>query len=152
MKFKMKWLFAFVPALVCAAPAKIDPNAITPELKAKMEDVAGIKIDKAVAFFENLVTRVEKNDSVGVAKLVGYPIRINLGGKGMKLKTSKQFLARYSEIINDNVKNAVRTQKFDSLFVNSQGVMFGNGQIWIASVCKDKGCKASEVKITAINQ
>jgi hypothetical protein len=152
MENKIKWFLIFIPLLTYSEPVKIDLSVIDKEFRSRIENVAGIKIDNAAEFFENLVTIVERNDSTRFSELVNYPITIILSGKKIKLKTSKQFLFRYSKIVNDNVKNAVQNQKFESLFVNSKGAMFGNGQIWFASVCEDSNCKESKVKIIAINQ
>ena len=45
---------------------------------------------------------------------------------------------------------AVTGQTYENLFVNAEGVMFGNGQVWMGGVCTDDACSDFEVRIIAI--
>lgn len=49
-----------------------------------------------------------------------------------------------------DIVSAVTKQKYEDLFVNSHGVMIGNGQVWVNGVCKDDACKKRDVKIITI--
>ena len=37
-----------------------------------------------------------------------------------------------------------------SLFVNGDGVMFGNGEIWMNAICLDEACNETEARIITI--
>ena len=45
---------------------------------------------------------------------------------------------------------AITAQKWQDLFVNYQGIMIGNGQVWINGICKDDKCAAFDVKVVTI--
>lgn len=45
---------------------------------------------------------------------------------------------------------AIGRQRYGSLFVNYQGVMFGNGEVWINGICREASCKRFDVKVVAL--
>lgn len=98
--------------------------------KGKYE-IAGIKNDKA---FEKMVRQlkmlVEKDNKEKVAYYINYPLRVNSKAETIIINNIDEFIKSYDSIITDNVKKALLNQKIDNLFVNYQGVMVGNGQIW----------------------
>ena len=106
------------------------------------------------AKFEAVIVSLQKavaaHDAAAVARLVSYPIRVSVNGRKTTIRDAKAFVARYDAIITPDIAAAVRDQKYEDLFVNSQGVMFGNGQVWINGVCKDRACKAQDAKVITI--
>ena len=48
------------------------------------------------------------------------------------------------------IAKAVADQQFANVMVNQNGLMIGNGEVWISGVCEDTECKNSRVLITAI--
>jgi hypothetical protein len=93
-------------------------------------------------FFEFLKESIKNSDKVKLSLHVQYPIKVYISENNVKTKLSKrttihnakEFLAHYDLIINKKVRNAVIKQSYDSLFCNWQGVMIGNGEIWINSI------------------
>jgi hypothetical protein len=101
-------------------------------------------------FVTNLQQAVAKHDAATVASLVHYPIAVKLNGKIIILRTPQSFIANYDRILTPEIAAVVEKQKYEDLFVNYQGAMFGNGQVWIAGICRDKACKQSDIKIRTI--
>jgi hypothetical protein len=85
-----------------------------------------------------------------VAALVRYPIKISIGGRKTTIRSPAEFTARYDSIVTPEIAEAVASEDYDDLFVSYQGVMFGDGQMWIGGRCLDAGCKHVDVKIIAI--
>jgi hypothetical protein len=84
--------------------------------------------------------------------MIRYPIRLSKPqGPSIRIRNPREFTRHYSNFIDDNWKRMALLQKYEDLFVNWQGVMFGRGEIWFSSICQDKSCSRSELKITAIN-
>jgi hypothetical protein len=120
------------------------------------------EIDKAIeanlgdpAKFQSVMTElkqgVAKHDAAAVAALVSYPITVNPRTKKAKrVPTAGAFVASYDRIITAHIADVIEKQKYDDLFVNYQGAMFGSGEVWIASICKDKQCKESDIKVKTI--
>jgi len=93
---------------------------------------------------------VAKHDAATVASLVHYPIKVNPGKKPFVVKNEKAFIKDYDGIITADIAAAIFKQKYENLFVNSQGAMIGDGEVWITGFCRDKTCKQSDIKIGTI--
>lgn len=94
--------------------------------------VAGIENPREFeAFFEKVKQLVAKGDKAGVASYVAYPIQVYSEGKKVSISTQEQFIHQYDQILNSKVRNALQNQKVDQTFVNYQGVMVGNGELWL---------------------
>lgn len=93
---------------------------------------------------------VKDKDAKAVAALVSYPISVKISGKDTEIKSEKDFVTHYDAIFTPKIAKAVEDQKYEDLFVNYQGIMFGDGQVWINGICKDSACKAFDAKIVTI--
>ncbi len=100
--------------------------------------------------FDAIHKAVADGDKAGFAAWVSYPIALTAGGKEMTIKDAKHFEEHYDTILTDEIKNAIATQKWQDLFVNYQGIMYGNGQVWLNGICKDDKCAEFDVKIITI--
>ena len=107
------------------------------------------------AKFRELMTSlqqaVQKHDAPTVAALVSYPVDINPHTKKtLHLRTPEAFIAQYDNIITPHIADIVANQKYNNLFVNYQGAMFGNGELWIAGICRDEDCTHTDIRIKTI--
>ena len=93
---------------------------------------------------------VKNKDAKAVAALVNYPISVKISGKDTEIKSEKDFVTHYDAIITPKIAKVVEDQKYEDLFVNYQGIMFGDGQVWINGICKDSACKAFDAKVVTI--
>jgi hypothetical protein len=98
----------------------------------------------------SLQQNVAKHNAAGVASLVHYPIKVNPGRHPFIVKNEKAFVKDYDRIITQDIEDAIFKQKYENLFVNSQGAMIGDGEVWITGFCRDKSCKQSDIKIGTI--
>jgi len=100
--------------------------------------------------FDAIHEAVANDDAAGVAEWVSYPITVNVGGKSLTIDDAAQFATEYAAIITGDIKDAILAQKWETLFVNADGIMYGNGQVWLNGICKDDACAAFDVKIITI--
>jgi hypothetical protein len=105
---------------------------------------------KVQQILTTLQQAVAKHDAATVASLVHYPIKVNPGKKPFTIKNEKAFIKDYDRIITHDIQDAIFKQKYENLFVNSQGAMIGDGEVWITGFCRDKSCKQSDIKIGTI--
>jgi hypothetical protein len=98
----------------------------------------------------DLQRSVANHNAAGVAALVHYPIKVNPGKHPFVVKNEKAFVKDYDRIITPDISATILKQKYDGLFVNTQGAMIGDGEVWITGFCIDKGCKQSDIKIGTI--
>ena len=101
--------------------------------------------------FTQIQQAVAKHDAAAVAAMVSYPITINPHtNKAMRVRTPQAFVASYDKIITPHIAKIIEDQKYEQLFVNYQGAMFGSGEVWLAGICKDKECKQTDIRIKTI--
>ncbi len=131
----------------CAAPALAlaDESATN----GAIDDAFGehAKYEAVILSFQKAVAA---HDSAAVAKLVSYPISVSIKGRKTTVSNAKAFVANYDAIMTPDIVSTVTGQKYEDLFVNSHGVMFGNGQVWVNGVCRDNSCKTLDVKVITI--
>ena len=133
---------AIVPLNVAPAQAPTDHD--------KSIDLSVGDHTKVHQILTDLQQAVAKHNPAAVAELIHYPIKVNPGKKPFTIKNEKEFIKDYDRIITHDIEDAILKQKYETLFVNSQGAMIGDGEVWITGFCRDKSCRQSEIKIGTI--
>jgi hypothetical protein len=131
------------------APASGHTQTGPTELDKSIDQTVGDHV-KVHQVLTDLQRSVANHNPAGVAALVHYPIKVNPGKHPFTVKDRKAFVKDYDRIITPEVYDAILKQKYDTLFVNTQGAMIGEGEVWITSICLDKNCKRSDIKIGTI--
>lgn len=139
---------AATPAAEPAATAPSAPAADVPaeDARARIESVLG-DAAQYERVFNAFRTAVVGGDRAAVVEEVRFPLNIS-GGK--KITGPGEFQRNYEKIITPAVVKAVSEQDFGKVFVNQQGVMIGDGQVWLNGQCLDKACAQTEVKVITI--
>jgi hypothetical protein len=100
--------------------------------------------------FAALQTAVTDEDYEAVAVLVSYPITVRSTPEELPVETPEAFVENYDAIMTEEIVSAIIGQKYETLFVNGEGIMFGNGQVWMSGVCEDDVCENWTVKVITI--
>lgn len=122
------------------------------EYGKRYQAALNIKNDKDV---ENFVSEIQKlvvsNNKEELASQIKYPINAKINGKSTKIQTKDEFIKNYAQIFNPNYKKAISNAYTKYMFVNWQGIMFGEGfyNMWINEVTPNGS--DSKLMITAIN-
>ena len=119
-------------ALLCCTPAL--PAPLLQEEGSTSFEMAGTTSVAVEKFLDRLKTAIAADDTKTVSVLVNYPLRAWTGKKTVQVRDPKTFLRLYPDIFTEDVKKSVAGASIDKVFVNSQGVMFDNGRVWIAVV------------------
>lgn len=143
-----------------APPVAGTDTAATPaEATTEAEGGARERITKLLgdaapyeSVFNELQRGVAAGDRAAVAGLMRYPVRVTIAGKNQKVADAAAFQRDYDKIVTPALATLIAEQKFDTLFVNWQGVMLGQGEVWINGKCLDKDCTKTEVKVNNIGQ
>jgi len=116
------------------------------DARARIDSVLGdaAQYEKVFNAFK---TAVVGGDRAAVVEEVRFPLNI-AGGK--KITGPGEFQRNYEKIITPAVVKAMSGQEFSKVFVNQQGVMIGDGQVWLTGECLDKACARTEVKVGTI--
>ncbi len=135
------------PAKAAAEPAGAAPADVPAEdARARIETLLGdaAQYEKVFNAFK---TAVVGGDRAAVVEEVRFPLNI-AGGK--KITGPGEFQRNYEKIITPAVVKVVSEQDFGKVFVNQQGVMIGDGQVWLNGQCLDQACTKTEVRVITI--
>ncbi|WP_414554287.1 hypothetical protein [Stenotrophomonas forensis] len=142
------------PAAAPQAAAEHASENSTPAAAAAEEGDARARIENVLGdaaqyekVFNAFKTAVVGGDRAAVVEEVRFPLNI-AGGK--KISGPGEFQRNYEKIITPAVVKAMSGQDFGKVFVNQQGVMIGDGQVWLTGECLDKACARTEVKVGTI--
>lgn len=106
-----------------------------PEPAAEEPDwsVTGLSREQIAEFLAALQHGIEQDDRAAVAALVSYPLHLR-GEAELIVETADELVAQYEQIFTEAVRAKVLEQQLDELFVNSNGVMIGDGEVWFSGI------------------
>lgn len=102
-------------------------------------------------FVRKLQAAVATQRPEAVAGFVNFPLRVNQSNRKPKYITKAQFTAEFSTVFTPKVVAAVASQDPKALFQNYQGAMFGNGEVWVSSICANSACTSSSLFVVSVN-
>ena len=99
--------------------------------------------DAAVEQFVSDVKKaISKGDKIWLAANLFYPLRVRISEKSsIQLKNKNEFLLQYDKIFTTAFKSALNNTFSHNLFNNYQGIMIGDGKLWM-----NNAVNASEAK------
>ena len=100
--------------------------------------------------FARLQHLVGTADKAGAAALINYPIEVSMDGKKQRIKNPDEFVAAWDKIITPEISRVITSQRYQDLFVNSEWLMLGKGQVWINGVCSNTACSKTKIGVTVI--
>jgi hypothetical protein len=139
---RLLWLVLLLVAAVS------DGKASQEAVDVRIKEIAAIDPAQARQFLVNLKSGIRRDNRRSVCNVIEYPLRLQ---PGVTIRNASQCVQRYTEIFNKYVTDAVTTQQFGELFVNSGGIMIGRGQVWFGGICDDETCRHSLIRITDVN-
>ena len=122
----------------------------TSTLETRLASITQEKMQEAETFLLILKTRVISGDDIGIAEMVHYPIEVSGNGK-MSLTNADEFVQNYDSIFNEKVMAVLTDTEDASLILLPDGILVGNGEIWINLYCVDLTCSETQFLITQIN-
>ena len=109
--------------------------------------VAGTDATQVASFLKSLQSAVAVGNRLKVATLMHFPLKVWLDGEETVVASESEFQARYSRIIDADVKKAIAEAKVERLLANQQGVTCDSGRVWFRPMPEHKNA----IKIVAIN-
>jgi len=80
-----------------------------------------------------------------VSEMTAYPITI----QGVEYVDAER-LAHADIVLSEEYKEALKAASCENLFANGEGIMLGDGEVWIGEVL-DEDMQSEGLKIIAIN-
>ena len=142
-------LFAIADLDLCwAQPSTVQPSTVQPrtvqsDLDSRLE-LAGLESPEEVRLFlASLKQHLERDDRAALVSMIRLPLKI-YSGSGKTYTDSKSLISDFDQVFTAKVRAAISTARYEDVFVNYQGAMLGDGEIWF-----DK--RDGKVQIKAIN-
>lgn len=87
-------------------------------------------------WFADLQAAVSTDQKEALANMICYPLKADFFSSDYKdhyltISSSKQFVDNYSKLFTPKMKSIVMTAVWPKLWHNSEGIMLGQGDIWI---------------------
>lgn len=83
-------------------------------------------------FMKKVKTSIINGDKTWIVNNTRYPLKTTLGkGKEITIKNKAQFMELFDQVFHQEFKDKVKAFCICNLFGNYNGIMLGNGQIWI---------------------
>lgn len=101
--------------------------------------------------FKLLTEAMRYGDPVTVANLGSYPLTVNANGESYDIQTEDDMVENYETLVMRGTQNDVAEQTYGDLIVNSDGVGFANGALWMTAICDTEDCGVSHWAITSVN-
>lgn len=101
--------------------------------------------------FDNaLRSALDKQDATALALLVRFPLALNYADGGrVSLNNEAALQKQFADAFSPTLRKIISAQKPEALFCKADGVMYGNGEIWVDRVGKGK---APQFRIIAVNE
>ncbi|MCS4281640.1 hypothetical protein [Stenotrophomonas rhizophila] len=137
---------ATTPVADATATPAAPTSAGTRDVRQRIDQVLGDSAQYETVF-NAFQKAVNGGDRAAVVEEVRFPLNI---ANGAKITGPGEFQRNYERILTPAVRKAIAAQKFDDVMVNQQGVMIGDGQVWLNGTCLDQACSRTEVKVVTI--
>ena len=107
-------------------------------------EVAGFNEKESfLKFFPLLKEAVKTKDPKKISPFMLYPFKVN-GKTTIKIKDAQEFEAKFKTLFTEKIIAVISNQTIEDLFCQYQGVMFGDGEVWVQKI-------NGKVGISAIN-
>lgn len=153
MKIAILSVLMAVGCLV-AQPTLAGESCPAPEATASSPDLsmAGIEDPKSLdAFLASLRRAVADHDEAALAAVIEYPLEIYDSGKVVATYPDEaSVLKTFDRVFTPPVQAAIRCSDAADVFVNDQGAMLGDGEVWLDGWSEDAE-PGGPIRIKAIN-
>ncbi|WP_332701391.1 hypothetical protein [Devosia sp.] len=146
MSFK-PFAVALFAAIVLASPAFAQSEE---DVMSQIETLHGKSVEFGEAF-GLLQDAFLFGDPTTIADLGAYPFEVAANGELYDIFGPEDLVDNFDVLLTQDTIDALSSQDFADLIVNSDGVGFGDGVLWMSLVCVDDSCSDSYWGIIRIN-
>jgi hypothetical protein len=120
-----------LPSAAVTAPASTASPAPSEEL---MDPEIALEKEDVLKFFAALRRSVNANDTRGVAKLVDFPVLVEVvnGARVTRVLSAGEFFRHYDEIVTPCIRDRINDTDPLRLHGGSKGFDIGVGQVWFS--------------------
>ena len=93
---------------------------------------------------------VRAGNGKAASAFVTYPIEVEVGGNSRIVRDAADFAAHFDEIVTPEVASRIQDEPIAGMSVSYQGVMLGQGEVWVSGVCLNVMCAGPAIRVVAI--
>lgn len=142
-------IFGFTGASPGAA-AKSLPAGL-PEEFLKRASALNYDITKLWAAFSEVKSCYRSRNLAALWRISAAPLLVIDKGKRFEVASLRQLRHLGHTVFTAKIRDAIAKCEFASLFLNSDGAMIGDGELWIKDICEDARCRKSKFLVTTID-
>ncbi len=143
---KIRLAAAALVLALTGAPAMAQTDAdVTGAIETNFGDAAPF-----IEAFDAIQAAVADDDAETFAEWVNYPFAVTVDGEDYSFEGPEGVIEHYQSMMTDEIKAVIVGQQYKDLFVNAEGVMFGDGQLWLNGICQTETCDIFDVRIITV--
>jgi hypothetical protein len=150
----LQWTISGFSGLVAGASLRASAEPLPaglPEEFLKRASALNYDIPELWAAFSQVKACYRSRDLAALWRVSTAPLLVIDQGKRSEVESLDQ-LGRLDRIVfAAKIGEAVAQCGFAALFLNSDGAMIGDGELWIKEVCEDAECKKSRFLVSTID-
>ena len=106
---------------------------------------------KLWAAFSQVKASYQARDLTALWRVSSAPLLVIDKGRRFEVKSLHQLRRLVHIVFAAKIRDAVARCEFASLFLNSDGAMIGDGELWIKEICPDTECGSSKFLVSTID-
>lgn len=134
---------------LAASAAQLPPGL--PEEFLKRAAALNYDLNALWATFSQAKASYRSRNLAALWRVCSSPLLVIDEGKRHEVKSLVELHGLAQTVFAPKIRNAVLQCEFASLFLNSQGAMIGDGELWIKEICKDRECRKSKFAVSTID-
>ena len=133
-------------------PEPIPPMPAVPDEFRERAAQLGYNLDGLWITFHQLQSSYESRNISTLWAVSSAPLLLIGENRRIEINSLKE-LEKFKQLVfSDSVRSAVMKCQFPSLFLNSEGAMIGDGEVWLKDICLDQACTLSKFAIVTIDR
>lgn len=131
----------------CAEP--LPPGL--PDEFIKRASALNYDLAKLWAEFSQVKASYRSRNAAALWHASTVPLLVIDKGRRFEVKSLRQLRRLEPIVFAAKIRDAVAQCEFASLFLNSDGAMIGDGELWIKEICPDTECRNSKFLVSTID-
>jgi hypothetical protein len=150
----LQWTISGFSGLAAGASLEASAEPLPaglPEEFLKRASALNYDIAELWAAFSQVKACCRSRDLADLWRVSTVPLLVIDQGKRSEVKSLDQLRGLDRIVFAAKISEAVARCRFAALFLNSDGAMIGDGELWIKEVCEDAECKKSRFLVSTID-
>jgi hypothetical protein len=133
-----------------AASAPPFPSGLPDEF-LKRASALNYDLNHLWATFSQVEASYQSRNLAALWQVSSVPLLVLNNGKRLQVKSLPQLRKLGRLVFATKIRNAVLQCNFAALFLNNDGAMIGDGELWIKAACEDAKCTKTKFRVTTID-